>query len=64
MSEMTNKRYDVNRVRAGMRWFGPEDVVTIKNIRQTPGITNIISALHHIPPGQIWTEEEVGKRKN
>jgi mannonate dehydratase len=63
MSEMTNKRYDVNRVRAGMRWFGPEDVVTIKNIRQTPGITNIISALHHIPPGQIWTEEEVGKRK-
>ncbi|MDC7221077.1 MAG: mannonate dehydratase [Spirochaetales bacterium] len=63
MSERANKSYKKDRVRAGMRWFGPEDVVTIRNIRQTPGITNIISALHHIAPGEVWTEEEVAKRK-
>ncbi len=46
-----------------MRWFGPEDVVSIRNIQQTPGVTNIITALHHIPAGEIWTEAEVAKRK-
>lgn len=63
MSEMSNISYVKERVRGGMRWFGPEDVVTIKNIRQTPGVTNIISALHHIAPGEIWTEAEVAQRK-
>ncbi|MBI9021046.1 MAG: mannonate dehydratase [Verrucomicrobia bacterium] len=63
MSEIRNKNWNRERVRAGMRWFGPEDIVTIRNIRQTPGVTNVITALHHIPAGQVWTEEEVAKRK-
>ncbi|MDD3277159.1 MAG: mannonate dehydratase, partial [Kiritimatiellales bacterium] len=63
MSELFNKNWNRERVRAGMRWFGPEDIVTIHNIRQTPGITNVITALHHIPAGQIWTEIEIAKRK-
>ena len=63
MSEIRNKNWNRERVRAGMRWFGPEDVVTIRNIRQTPGVTNVITALHHIPVGQVWTEAEVAKRK-
>ncbi|MDC7223707.1 MAG: mannonate dehydratase [Spirochaetales bacterium] len=63
MSERANMRYDKDRVRAGMRWFGPEDAVTIRNIRQTPGVTNIISALHHVAPGEVWTEEEIAQRK-
>jgi len=63
MSEIYNQNWNRERARAGMRWFGPSDCVTIKNIRQTPGVTNIISALHHIPTGQIWTEEEIAKRK-
>lgn len=63
MSEIRNKNWNRERVRAGMRWFGPEDIVTIRNIRQTPGVTNVITALHHIPAGQIWTEEDVAKRK-
>lgn len=63
MSEIFNTNWNRERVRAGMRWFGPEDDVTIRNIRQTPGITNVITALHHIPAGEIWTEAEIAKRK-
>lgn len=63
MSEILNTNRNQERVRAGMRWFGPEDQVTIHNIRQTPGVTNVITALHHIAAGEIWTETEVAKRK-
>jgi mannonate dehydratase len=63
MSEIFNQNWNRERVRAGMRWFGPEDEVTIRNIQQTPGVTNIITALHHIPAGEIWTESEIAKRK-
>lgn len=63
MSEIFNQNWNRERVRAGMRWFGPEDEVTIRNIQQTPGVTNIITALHHIPAGEIWTENEIAQRK-
>lgn len=63
MSEIFNKNWNRERVRAGLRWFGPEDEVTIRNIQQTPGVTNIITALHHIPAGEVWTAGEVAKRK-
>ena len=63
MSEIYNQNWNRERVRAGLRWFGPDDIVTIRNIQQTPGITNVISALHHIPAGEVWTAKEVAKRK-
>ncbi len=63
MSEIFNQNWNRERVRAGMRWFGPDDIVTIRNIQQTPGITNVISALHHIPAGAVWTEREIARRK-
>ena len=45
------------------RWFGPNDPITLDMLRQI-GVEGIVTSLHHIPNGEIWSGEEVNRMKD
>ncbi|WP_417580225.1 mannonate dehydratase [Pelagibacterium sp.] len=45
------------------RWFGPKDLAKIEDLLQA-GVEGVVSALHHIPNGTVWTPEEIARRQS
>ncbi len=45
------------------RWFGPKDQVSIDDMRQA-GVQGVVTALHHVPTGLVWSPEEIAKRQS
>ena len=41
------------------RWYGPDDPVTLAQIRQIPTVSGIVSAVYDTPPGSVWSEESI-----
>ena len=50
-------------MRQTWRWFGPRDLTSVDDMRQA-GVEGVVSALHHVATGAVWTTEDIRKRQD
>ena len=50
-------------MKMSFRWYGPDDPVNLKNIRQIPNMQAIVTAVYYVPVGEVWSRKSIAALK-